>query len=672
MRRITSVISAAGILFACCGASPGSLRADEAIVFAVEMPDVQAYMMLDSLIVRGSAVTGAGLGATSGIKPLAAPAYYNVSPRTGQSLGLGFINLPVLSTTETLGNLAPHCSTLDYPCSGVWSLVSCAAPIRTLGSSAYPANINGEVPDNAKVDELTTLATAAGVSPMITVYDTTGEGGQACSVIKKGGTGNQYAAGIAIVTAVHAIAVSQGKTDAVLDIPITEGEADSPLNGNATVFGACMTQLQSDYQTDSQAITHQTSPVPLMMGQQNGEPATGSFQAVGNLDGNIVATQQITAMNASTPTNPILISGPEYQLLHGSDNLHLLSGTDEQQMGEKEAEVEWSWIKHLAGQGPIWKPLGPTAFGTASSNITVSDSTITIPLDVPDGPVVRDLSYFATHPHQTKYPAWANGGGIEFFDHLLPGNIQSCTGTATPIVVTMTSNLPAWVATGQTYAILFAGAGDVATEDYLDKTWTITVTGAATFSLNGSTGQTQNCLVNNYGTVVHTPTISTAVASGNSIVVTTSGPVGADSGFFGFSYAHISEGSHDALAGGYVSGTGRYGEWRDSHAATGLKSGRHLYNWLSTFFVSITVPRLTSASSVSHTGGTSSIVGTGLVAGCSATIDGAAAAITCSSATAASLTVPATAAGTHTVVITNPSPNPANSGTSGTNSLTTT
>lgn len=556
--------------------------------------------------------------------------------------------------------------------------MSCAAPIRTLGGVAYPANINGEVPDNAKVDELSTLATISGVPSMISVYDTAGEGGQACSAIKKGGSGNQYAASIAIITAAHTLAVAQGKTHAALDVPITHGEADAPSNGTATIYGACMTQLQSDYQTDIRSITGQTSAIPLIMGQQNGEPATGSFQSVGNLDGNIVATQQLAAANASTAANPIWISGTEYQMGHGSDNLHFLAGIDEQQYGEKEGEVEFWLIKWLAHQGPAWKPFGPTAFGTSASNITVSDATITIPMDVPYPPIVRDMSWFATSPHPNGgvFPAWQNGGGFELYDHVLPGNIASCTGTATPIVVTMTVNLPAYVASGQTYAIWDVGAGNVATEDYIAHSWVITVTGAASFSLNGSTGQAFNCLANNYGVVAQTPTITSATAVGNSIVIVANRAVGTDTGIFAIGYAQQSEGSHDNLAGGYVSGTGRYGQWRDSDSLVGLKSGRHLYNWLTTFSTQvaspITVPRLTSASSVSHTGGTSSVVGTGLVAGCSATIDGAAASVTCSSSTVASLTVPATTAGTHTVVIKNPSPNPSDSGTSGAGALTTT
>lgn len=587
-----------------------------------------------------------------------APFQLNHFVSTGQSLGLGYVNVPVLSTVETLGNLALHDSSGTYdtsnPSAGTLSLASSAAPIRTIGSGAYPSNINGEIIDSRIADQLATLAASNGYPSFVTVQSVTGQGGQAMSVIKKGGTGNAYVAGTYEVTAVHNLRA--GKTHGVLFTNLTEGEADGAAN--SPTYATDQTTLQANYQTDLTAITGQTNTIPMMVTQMTSENPGGTGP-------NVVALAQLTSCQSSTPSNLLVPVCTKYPYTYGSDNLHLANGAQYRLLGEKIAQVAFAVLN-----GSTWTGCTPKL-----PSIFASGSTITVPCNVPFPPLVRDLSYFPAHPHGASstgyYPAWALGGGFEVYDHILPGTVSGWTN-ASPPVITMTSPLPGWVVTGTVLTMWGLASGTASAAQSVTGTFAVTVTGASTFSLNGvgAPGAIGSASPNSI--VAQTPTISSVAIQGSNVVITCNRTLNSDAVV---SYAHWPETGFGSglFNGGYAAANGRFGEFRDSDTTAGI-SGTPQANWLWMFYQALVVPAIVSATAVPSAGGTSGVVGSGFVTGATATIDTGGAktpvTVTFISSTNLSLAIPATGAGTYNVVITNPSPNPSDSGASGASVLT--
>ena len=167
--------------------------------------------------------------------------------------------------------------------------------------------------------------------------------GQCYSVLKKGGTGSNYADSITAVTTSAATPPNGRRLVRVRAMLCVHGECDAS-NVN---YAANLAEWQSDYQTDIQAATGQTDGVPMFVSEW--QPAK-----LNNIYGAYLAD----------PTRIVLV-GPKYFLEH-SDSLHLVS-SQYTILGEYYAKAYW---QHVI-QGTQWHPLRPTSVSRSGAVITL-------------------------------------------------------------------------------------------------------------------------------------------------------------------------------------------------------------------------------------------------------------------------------------------------------------
>jgi hypothetical protein len=503
------------------------------------------------------AVNGAGLGAHY---PINLPPYasgYIQFIHTGQSLAVGVLGTPVLSTSETLGNVALFDSSGTYditnPNAPTLSIGSSAAPVRPLTAGfAYPQNLAGEIPDSRLADELSTLASMQGFT-LHTAQTNTAMGGQSMAAISKGGTQNCYAASIYEATALQRLSGVASKAYGVGFVGLTHGEADASGGTSTATYATGVTTLQANYQTDLQALTGQTGNIPLIASQQTSSPQ--NLSDIGN------TTAPALLVAAAAAPNKVLVSGPKYQYTYAAGNVHLVN-TAYQLLGEKYAEVYWAYLKT-----GTWSPLQPTAFAISGSG---ASTQITIAYNVPSPPLVFDGS--APLPHQSgAYAAWANGRGFEVEDTFLPGHPTNITNTS-PIQYTWPSH---GRTTGDVITIQNIQMSPFANSGAVMGTFTITVLDANNFTLNGTSapgatfGGGANAVAGKLVTIT-----STAIV-GNKIVLSlarslTAGTV--------VGYAMNADVAFLSSTGGFQGGQGCMGDIHDSDPFTGI-SGVTQPNW---------------------------------------------------------------------------------------------
>lgn len=172
------------------------------------------------------------------------------------------------------------------------------------------------------------------------------EDGQGYSVLKKGGSGSQYASSIACVTAANGN-LPAGKSRINVGATLcVHGEADSSnFNYNNNLL-----EWQSDYESDIRAITGQTGVIPMLISQ---------FQS------DYIGKGQMLDAAISQPSRIFLV-GPKYFLAH-SDSLHLESAAYIT-LGEHYAKAYWQTV--VLGQP--WSPLRPTSYSRNAGVITLT------------------------------------------------------------------------------------------------------------------------------------------------------------------------------------------------------------------------------------------------------------------------------------------------------------
>jgi hypothetical protein len=475
---------------------------------------------------------------------------------TGQSLSVGW-GASVLSTVETSGNLALHDSSGAYditnPNAPTLSLVPNAGPIRTItdGTSPYPNNIAGETPDSRFADQVTALT-----GGWTLVQTTAGQSGESMSVIQKGGTGNAYAASLYEVAAAHRLAAAEGKTHGVGCVLLTHGEADADLQTSASAYAADLAALHDAYQADVQALTGQTSPVPMLLTQQGSSPGIGAGE-------NTTALGMLIAAQANP--GAVVLVGPKYQYDYLVPNLHLL-GPSYRLLGEKYAEAYVA----IAGGGS-WEPLWPTAIVSSGTNLTVS-------FHVPAPPLVFDAA--APQPHQAgALAAWAGGRGFEVSDTFLTGTVMNVSDT-NPIVITMDTDLPATLATGEALTLENVWMGDTPSAQAINTTWTVTVTGPKTFALDGSTALDAGPGGSPLSRIFEAVGVTGARIDGDDVVLSLARAPRSD---VIVGYAHTPDlTTWQGQTGGFIGGAGRMGDLRDSDRFAGI-SGTVQPNWAVEF-----------------------------------------------------------------------------------------
>lgn len=168
--------------------------------------------------------------------------------------------------------------------------------------------------------------------------------GQPYSVLKKGGTGTNFADSLTAIT-YSAAHLPSGKTGISVGVVLcVHGEANASDAG----YAADLAQWQSDYQGDIQTATGQTATVPLFVSEFQQYYVGGLYDAY-----------------AAHPDKVVLV-GPKYFLAH-SDSLHLTSAAYIT-LGEYYARAYWKMIV----QGTQWHPLRPTTVTRTGAVITVT------------------------------------------------------------------------------------------------------------------------------------------------------------------------------------------------------------------------------------------------------------------------------------------------------------
>lgn len=171
--------------------------------------------------------------------------------------------------------------------------------------------------------------------------------GQCYSVLRKGGSGTQYADSIAAVAQSAAVPPSGKTAIKVRAVLCVHGECDAS-NAN---YADNLATWQSDYESDIQAATGQADAVPMFMSEWQAA-------SVNNIYGAYLAN----------PTKNILVC-PKYFLAH-SDSLHLVS-SQYTLLGEYYAKAYW---QHVI-LGIPWHPLRPTSISRSGAVITLIYNT---------------------------------------------------------------------------------------------------------------------------------------------------------------------------------------------------------------------------------------------------------------------------------------------------------
>jgi len=197
---------------------------------------------------------------------------------TGQSLSVGAASNGLVFTSPAPNSFKLSLGDLET----TWpidagdprlSLVPLAEPIRTINtttfSAPYPINIYGETFHTAMATQLDASNPAGTV--MGSVHSVVGQGDSSITVIQKDGTGNAYGASMFEAKAATRLVAARGGTYEVYAVMLTHGEKDAELPS----YEDDIARLQSDYETDLQAITGQTRAIPLILTQQHADPVTG-------------------------------------------------------------------------------------------------------------------------------------------------------------------------------------------------------------------------------------------------------------------------------------------------------------------------------------------------------------------------------------------------------------
>jgi hypothetical protein len=332
-------------------------------------------------------VTGTPVTHTPGVSP----AGINHVLITGQSLAIGYAGSPALTTTQPYSNV-----TLNSPYAAFTPLVE--------GSQALNGNV--ETIGSALGNTMTSLSTGQSYVAAVT---NDGRNGLSYAQMAKGTA--PYADGIAQLTAAKGLAQTQGTLYRVAAIAAVHGETDQGTGISAAAFEADMVQWQQNYQADAQAISGQTTPVPLFLDQV-------SSWGYSQLAVPTVALGQLAA--AEDQPGSIVMVGPKYQY-HYADGIHL-DNLGYRQEGEQFGKV----MKQVLVDGAPWKPLSP-------KTIARSGTSVTVQFNVPQPPLRFDTT--------TVLPK--NAMGFEYSDgSACSPYITSAQITAADTVTLTLSGLP--------------------------------------------------------------------------------------------------------------------------------------------------------------------------------------------------------------------------------------
>lgn len=310
------------------------------------------------------------------------PAAYPIRfvPHMGQSLASGTQGSPALSTTQPYQNRMLLSYTAGIPSgTAATSYPWTFAPLREISQETLASGCSNLVSQLWRADH----ASDASRDVVIGNYAT---GSSAYSVLKKGGTGLNYAEMITEITGVKTTALDYGTSLAVPYIAVVHGENDAA----SSTYQTDIETWQSDAESDIKAITGQSGTIPMLHSQPSAWTSTGNLNAATGL-----SHLAILAAYEANPTKSVLVC-PKYIFTYAADGLHLVN-TSYRWLGEYYAKAA-----NAINRGQTWTPLRP-------SNIARSGAVITVTMAGGVGNLVLDTTA-VSDPGNSGFE-WTQTGG---------------------------------------------------------------------------------------------------------------------------------------------------------------------------------------------------------------------------------------------------------------------
>jgi len=277
---------------------------------------------------------------------------------TGQSLAIGTMGSPPLTTNQPYGNLTlSFVSDSDFQEAGT-NFVPLIEGLNSAGQ-------NVETISSALANTLSALSPQTNFTSIVT---RDGQGGTPYSGLKKGTA--PYALGLLEISNALAAAEALGDGYQVAALTCVHGEQDDVL-GNGPYYAGYLRQWQQDVDLDAKAITGQTNDVPMFLCQMSSWTAN-NFAAT-----SLIPSAQLYA--TETYANHFLVC-PKYFFTYASDGVHL-TAQSYRRLGEYYGKV----LNQVLVEGQRWRPLTP-------DSISISNKYITVIFHVPVPPIVNDIS----------------------------------------------------------------------------------------------------------------------------------------------------------------------------------------------------------------------------------------------------------------------------------------
>lgn len=263
---------------------------------------------------------------------------------SGQSLSVGYVGTPIISTTSE----ATNAKKADGTTMSALTVSTVQRPDASMGYRIAQAH------------------------PTLTIaMSTHGVAGEAIANLAKGGLTGAYEAAITRVTDMYAGRISAGDTYDVRAFHWIQGEADQ-LNGTPhDVYLAALIEMYADLLADVAGILGTPQAFPFLISQvatwaRNAPPAR-----IG-----------LAQLEAARTVEGMYLVGPQYQLPYNADNVHL-TAPGYYYLGELHARAQ----NAVLGDGD-WKPVMPLSY-------VIDDDAITITYHVPEPPLVWDTTAIA-------------------------------------------------------------------------------------------------------------------------------------------------------------------------------------------------------------------------------------------------------------------------------------
>jgi len=292
---------------------------------------------------------------------------------TGQSLSVGAVGYPAISTKQPYANMMFRTGVIAGGANLGTSFVPLVeGPNFANAAERDPPYLDDETMSSGFASLVTKMsldmtATTPGMRRHDLLVSAHGIGGIAYVGLRKGSPLPAYANGMAQVKAAFEIAVAMHKAYVVRAVTNVHGEADH-VDGNVH-YARDLLEWQATYENDIKALTGQTEDVPMFHSQMSSWTFYGQGVSA-------IPEQQLSASLASK--GKLVLVGPKYNLQYSHDGVHL-TNEGYRHMGEYYAKA----YRQVVLEGRPWEPLRPRA-------IERKGNVITIKLAVPRPPLVFD------------------------------------------------------------------------------------------------------------------------------------------------------------------------------------------------------------------------------------------------------------------------------------------